>query len=121
MDTLIITEKPEVGAAICKALGGFKKKGNAYFGMYGEKKLAIYNLEGHAMRLRSPDEVNPSLKWTTPELCSPIPAFPGSVEGKGNKTLLKKLKAAARRVSEVLSLLTLISREKQWSGCGVFL
>lgn len=85
-DAIFITEKPEIGTAIIKALkSNFTTiKKNVRTATVNNKSTLIIDFEGNPFRLQHPNEINPILNdWSKPQACLPVPEMPRLVAADG--------------------------------------
>jgi len=104
-DVVIITEKPEVGLAICNALlTGVKREGpHERTGWFGEKFFWIFDTDGNPFRLEEPQEIKPQLeKWSNLDALLPIPKYPKTIPAKNRKGFLESIKKKCKPASEIV-------------------
>lgn len=99
-DAIFITEKPEIGTAIIKSLGGgfTQVRKHVREGMVNRKRTLIIDFEGNPFRLQHPNEINPALNnWTNVEACLPIPQMPKPIPVDGQKKHLDFTKKSCEK------------------------
>lgn len=104
-EIIIITEKPEVGTAICNTLltKVSRVSKNERCGFFGEKYIWVFDTNGNPFRLQEPQEINPALeKWSDLKSLIPIPDYPKTVPAQKRKTFLDEIKKKCARANEII-------------------